>query len=174
MKYAFIYLIFAVFSVLTCVSTNNVSDNHNQNNWTYKIEITSPGTRSEGQLGHLFYNKQEIGPFFDIVVVGDAVYEYRLKRRLWDFGGYVQITDNSYTPVSCKVKITDAEITQGWYISKITCKKQGTPSDWIWIKRDDLNVFVYPKRIGALVHNYKLEPISGGLMFERNKLKSEN
>jgi hypothetical protein len=166
MKYCFLYLFFAVFILAACVTTDNTSAENNQNNWRHEIEITAAGTRSEGQLGHLFYKNKEIGAFFNVIVAGDTVYEYRIRRRLWDFGGYDKAADTSYAPVSCNARITDAEMAQGWYVSPITCKKQGTPEGWIWIKSGDLKAFVDPGRIDALVGHYTLPTIDGGFMFK--------
>ncbi len=174
MRYALICIIFISLLFFTCVSVKDNSDKNKQTNWKYKIEITAEGTRSEGEVGHLSYGAKEIGPVFNIIVVNKAAYEFLIRENAWDFGGYKKISDRSYTPVLCDTKIDDVELTQGWYLSSNTCKKQGTPAEWIWIKRKDLEAFLNPDKISIFIKHYKLNPMTGRLMFQDENLKTEN
>jgi len=171
MRYAFIGIIFLNLFLLTCVTAKENPDKNKRINWRYEIETTAAGTRSEGQIGHLFYGENEIGPVFNILVVKKTVYEFLVRENAWDFGGYKKISDSSYTPVACDTKIKESELKQGWYLSSITCKKHGTPADWIWIKRKDLEAFVSPDKIGFVITHFKLNPMTGRLMFDFDKEK---
>jgi hypothetical protein len=127
--------------------------------WQYEIEITDPGTRSEGKIGHLLYNGTEVPFLFDQIFVDGRLYSFHYKTNPWDFGGYQCDDIPVHFHTDMNMKIVENEINQGWYLTENLQKKVLTPEYWIWIKRDTIEAFLDPNRIDSFIQAFDLKVI---------------
>lgn len=124
--------------------------------WRYIVETTNPGTRSEGKIGHLFFKELEIPGVFDEIIVGNTLYQYYQRSHLWDFAGYVIKKDFSDTVEYGEERIRDADTINGWYYGRRSQKKQGTPLNWVWVRREGVQAFLNPEHIVQFVKTHRL------------------
>lgn len=137
-----------------------LSQNSSSAGWKYEIEITKPGTKSEGKLGRLYYKGEEIGSYFRIIVVGNRRYTFEKRRFEWNFGGYREEIEAELPESKSDLRIADAELERGWYTARLDRRRIGTPASWVWVKRGDLEAFVNPEKIEALARIYAIAPMS--------------
>ncbi|MBN1798560.1 MAG: hypothetical protein JW822_08275 [Spirochaetales bacterium] len=173
MKYAMCSLKQIVISVIVVIIFSSAcktadADNAVQKNgsWTYEIETTLPGTKSEGQWGHLYYKGKEVPPVFELMLVNNTLYIYRIRELAWKFGGYEKQATAESKIVESSEKIATAEMEKGWYRAARDQWKTGTPSTWIWTKRDELKAFLDPAKMDLFVSHNKLKPLVPGNMLK--------
>ena len=51
------------------------------------------------------------------------------------------------------------ELRRGWYTAALTEKRDETPSDWVWVKRQNLESYLNPKNLYEFVKRYRLSTI---------------
>ncbi|MFP4385278.1 MAG: hypothetical protein ACLFSE_14635 [Spirochaetia bacterium] len=124
--------------------------------WHYVVETTNPGTRSEGKIGHLFFRELEIPGVFDEIIVRNTLYQYYQRSHLWDFAGYVIEKDFSDKVAYGEDSINDSERRTGWYYGRRSQKKQDTPANWVWVRREGVQAFLNPEHIVEFVKKYRL------------------
>jgi hypothetical protein len=180
MKYAVCSLQKIILSVLilivfgsACKTDAAGSAGEQSASWKYEIEITLPGTKSEGRWGHLYYKDKEIPPVFEQMVVDHTLYMYRIREYAWKFGGYEKQEKAESKITGSAQEIAPAEREKGWYRARQDQRKAGTPSTWIWVKRDKLEAFFDPDKLDSFIDRHNLHNISDMLMFERDIEKIE-
>jgi hypothetical protein len=180
MKYAVCSLQKIILSVLmltvftaACKTDAAGSTGEQSGNWKYEIEITLPGTKSQGQWGHLYYKDKEIPPVFEQMVVDHTLYMYRIREYAWKFGGYEQQEKAESKITGSAEEITPAERERGWYQAQQDQRRAGTPSTWIWVKRDKLEAFLDPEKLDSFIGQHNLKSLSGAGIVERDIEKIE-
>jgi len=179
MKYAMCSLkqiMISVLIIIIFISACKTADVNNavqkNGNWTYEIETTLPGTKSEGQWGHLYYNGKEVPPVFELMVVNNILYIFRIRELAWKFGGYEKQATAESKIAESSEKIATAEMEKGWYQATRDQRKTGTPSTWVWIKRGTLEAFIDPEKIDSFINQNNLKPLVPGNMF-KSEIKSD-
>ena len=156
-------LLLIIITFICCKTFETIETLDLEKHWTYKIEITKPGTGSEGKLGHLYYRGKEIKSYFNSIIINDIEYDYFIRKDIQDFGGHIEdkehISDISYSGL----KIENDDIILGWYFADSSEKRQDTPRNWVWIKRENLKAFINPDKIDSFINNYELMPIIKGI-----------
>ena len=131
-------------------------------NWEYEIEITNPGTKSEGKVGYLFYRGKEIKGYFEYIIIENTRYSYHVPVVPWDFNGYRKDEDYIHRERFSNSALSRQDIGKGWYLEGFQQKKRRTPASWVWIKNDRIEAFVDPENIDAFIEAFGLRPLLPG------------
>lgn len=143
-----------LFSCLSFADNGNFTEN-----WKYEIEITNPGTRSEGKEGILLYKQNKVGDYFETVIISGNSFNFKSRMHLWDFAGYIKDKEFSKKEKYSKTKIVNNELEKGWYTGNYNEKKKNTPDSWIWISREELKAFINPEKLEEFVTKNNLKVI---------------
>ena len=65
-------LLLIISTFISCKTFETIETLDLEKHWTYKIEITKPGTGSEGKLGLLYYRGKEIKNYFNSIIINDT------------------------------------------------------------------------------------------------------
>lgn len=135
--------------------------------WTQLIITTNPGSRSEGMTSKLLFDDDTVTPWFDVIVIGSARFEFVTGANPWDFKGYDRTSDNVQFE-STLDRIDSEDLECGWYPGSLSERKVETPESWIWVSRGDKEMFLDPERIeeAVQVHQLSSRSYDGGLMVE--------
>lgn len=128
--------------------------------WNYELEVTHAGTRSEGELGHLYFEKKEVPWVYDEIIIGNDVYTLKLRVNLWDFGGYFKEDGTAEEVRTISAALSEEDKSRGWYEAFHDGKKAHTPDTWIRVKRDDFSAWVDPARLTDLAESKNFTPRS--------------
>jgi hypothetical protein len=152
------FMLFSLLAMNGCRTVNVVEHPDAEGRWTYRVVITKPNTENEGKRGYLLYRGKELTGHFSTIVIGETKYDYTFSINPGDFGGYAR--DPGYTPPTSTspLQLTAGEQDRGWYFASADQRRQGTPIDWIWVKRENLEAFVDPDRLYKFINKYGLIP----------------
>lgn len=151
-------------SVTSCAGKmNNQNSNSDvgmikpyQNNWSVRIILNNPGTRSEGRTFSLYYKKVLIPYVFETIYAGGQGFRFRKKINLWDSAGYVPADDVMIE--LAQETITAAELSQGWYNS--SAWKKNTPPHWCLVTRDAISAVVDPLKLKDFISQHQWKEYS--------------
>ncbi|MDC7126399.1 MAG: hypothetical protein PQJ46_12580 [Spirochaetales bacterium] len=115
--------------------------------WKYEEETTNEGTRSQGKLFRLYYRYSEIQPVFSKVIINNKIYNYKSMDHPWDSYGYLYNNETIGKPSITEHNITSDDLEKGWYESTFYEQKRGTPSEWVFLGRNDISVWIAPEKI---------------------------
>ena len=118
--------------------------------WQYEIEITHEGSRSEGSVGRLYYDGNELSPRFDLIAAGRTVFEYIPMVHLWDNSGYRETYVIENEAAETSTEITSDEICTGWYSSDLTRIKKSTPESWVYAESGGKGFRAAPDKLEEL------------------------
>ncbi|MBN1525399.1 MAG: hypothetical protein JW904_13000 [Spirochaetales bacterium] len=152
-------IILFILLVFSCTSVES-SPNGQNHVWRYEIEIIAPGTRSEGQIGHLYLNDKEIPAVFDSIIIGETEYIFIMREYLWGFGGYKIVDENRKMVSISSHSVAADELQKGYYPAPFLMKKKDTPLEWVWVKRDTLEAFVNPVILPEFIQEFGLTQLS--------------
>lgn len=123
--------------------------------WNQVIITTNAGSRSEGYTSYLHYMNESMTPWIETILIGSDRFDFVSGDNPWDFKGYDQTFDNiQYSTGRYLFGTTD--LTRVWYEGTAETRKIGTPDEWIWASRGDLELFIDPERIRAAADAYQL------------------
>jgi len=128
--------------------------------WSYEVEVTREGSRSEGELGHLFFGERELEAVFDRVIVSGARYDWKQRNNLWDFGGYELQKNTSPVPKGIAPALSSEEQSAGWYEAPFEGYRLKTPDNWVWVSRDAFAAWVDPEHMNDLIETFRFSPRS--------------
>jgi hypothetical protein len=154
--FALLVLLFSALSACQSMGVTEYPDAAGR--WKYRVDITKPDTENEGRRAHLYYRGKELAGYFSTVVIGETKYDYTFRINPSDFGGYAKDPDYSPPPLSARLGLEDEELKRGWYFAALNQRRQDTPADWIWVKRENLEAFVDPDRLYNFINKYELIP----------------
>lgn len=152
-------LVLLLFSVVSGCRTIDVIEYPDaEGKWKYRVDITRPNTENEGRRGYLFYRGRELAGHFSTIIIGETKYDYTISIDPWDFGGYAK--DPAYSPPTSttSLRVEREEQKRGWYFASANQRRQDTPADWIWVKRENLEAFVDPDKLYLFINKYELTP----------------
>jgi hypothetical protein len=146
------------FSAVSCLTIETVEHPDAAGRWKYRVNITKPHTENEGRAGHLFFRGRELPGCFNTIIIGKTKYDYRIRINPSDFSGYARDPGYVPPPSTSTLKLTPEELKRGWYFAAADQRRQDTPADWIWVKRENLEAFVKPDKVYTFIDKYKLNP----------------
>ena len=156
-RFVFIFLSIAAF--LSCTTIKSTVNPDIEKKWKYTVVIIRAGTKRECERGRLYYKKKEIKGCFSSIIIGDSKYDYLIGRTPLDFEGYKLDEEHIHKEMYVEGSIDDDDMRRGWYSADADKKKRGTPADWIWIRRENLGVFINPRKMNSFIQKYDLLPI---------------
>jgi hypothetical protein len=103
--------------------------------------------------------------FFESIVIHGSRYDYTIRQQKGDFGGYR--LDEDYQPVSGSgegkqpepEEIDEEQLERGWYLAGLQNRRTGTPENWVWVRRLNLEAFVNPGRLREFASKFDLSTI---------------
>lgn len=131
-----------------------------EDNWRYTVKEPKRDTSPNGPLGELEYRGRDLQPYFSRIVVVDRSFDYTIRIDRADFEGY-RMTTGEDTPEDGRRLLSDEDRERGWYFAPLTSRRSGTPEDWVWVKRLNVEAFVAPRYISRLADSLDLYPIDG-------------
>ena len=142
--------------------------------WRYRVDTIRANTEKEEKRGRLFYRGRELPGYFSTIIIGDTRYDFTFRIDPSHFGGYAK--DSGYMPprAAASARLDPEELERGWYFAPMDQRRQDTPEDWIWVKRENLEAFVDPDKLYRFINRYELiqapeereSPVQFGLFFK--------
>jgi len=127
--------------------------------WEYRIETTLTGSRSEGRVGRLYLNGEELHPYFESVIIDSQLYAWKQRIHLWDFGGY-EVTGEVPVPSGAIQKLVSiGDLKNGWYEASYEARRKYTPSQWIWVSTGEVEAWLNPAQIEEFITAYSIRPL---------------
>ncbi len=148
MNKIYLCLLMIIGSVTGCVSNDLESD------WEYRIEIRNKGTRSEGRVGILEYQDEQISGVFDSILIDGKRYRMARSEFNWEDQGYFPEGREKPIPENSEVVSKD-DLKRGWYEIQCNCKSE-TPESWVIVEFKDKKVYLDPEKIDDLIEHYQL------------------
>ena len=131
-----------------------------EENWRYTVKEPKRDTSPKGPLGELEYRGRGIRSYFSRIVIDDRTFDYAIRIDRGDFQGYRMATDEGL-PEDGGAPLSDKDRERGWYFAPLTSRRRGTPDDWVWVKRLNVEAFVAPRHVSRLADSLDLYPIDG-------------
>lgn len=103
--------------------------------WERKDFIVYKGTRSEGVVGILTFNKVIVYPVVCKIETEEGTFEYLYNKLPFAGKGIRgwQLTNTTKRKYTISGKISEADLANGWYRADDGVQKEGTPDDWVWL-----------------------------------------
>ena len=122
--------------------------------WKYTLRFTSPGTRSEGSFGRLFWNKREIPSCFHEISCPLGGFAFYQGRYRWGGHGWMRKkkTGPGSLPMVRKICSRSA-VKRGWYRDKF--RRIRTPRNWVRVRRGGAYYWTAPGKLTALAARKK-------------------
>lgn len=119
--------------------------------WTIRIELVAPGTRSEGKRGVLQYKNEAIPPSASSIITQNGIeYFYVEPRYLWSDSGW-KVQNASEKPASVEVSVSTSDLETGYYYSSLKQLRCNTPDNWVFLKNNIYEVWIAPDKISLLL-----------------------
>ncbi len=129
--------------------------------WEYRVReqprIGSPNL----ETGELWYRNRAIPTVFSEVVLFGERYTYRYRTEYDPFQGYRK--DPEFEPPEITEdgpELTRRERNRGWYLSELEERRPGTPSGWVWVRRENLGAYIDPREMREFAEYYGLHELS--------------
>jgi len=120
-------LMLALVVVILCRSV------HAEEFWSYRGEITSKGTRSEGFVGALLYQNQVVPSKLSQIATPIGVYEFEAVASYpWAYRGWRKTSKLPLPSESSAVFDANKQEEAHWYQGG---KRRGTPGIWIYLPK---------------------------------------
>ena len=93
------------------------------------------GTRSEGVVGILMFNKEIVYPLVCKIETQEGRFEYLYNKQPFAGKGIRgwQLTNKTKRKYKVCGKISKEDLANGWYRANDGVQKEGTPNDWVWL-----------------------------------------
>lgn len=152
---AVLALVVFAFTTTGCTTVQSRDEFGPDARWTYTIREL-PG-RGEQLRGELSFRGRRLPLYFSEVVVGNRRYTAALHTTGDPFQGYREDDDFSLPEITTGApELSRPERSRGWYRSELTQRRTGTPEDWIWVRRENLEAYLNPGRLHAFASHYRL------------------
>jgi hypothetical protein len=153
-------VVLAMLFLLGCQTL--VSKEYPGVDWQYHIKTDNVGENRGIKWGYLFYKGRELKSYFNIVVIRETRYDFTIKTEESEAGGF-WINAKHVTPLlSDDQRISKEEFKRGWYLAGLNQRRADTPGDWIWVKRENIEAYMDPRRMYSLISKYKFSRILDG------------
>lgn len=128
--------------------------------WAHEIRERTRRDALEEKTGTLFYRRGAVTPYFSTLVIGETRYRYVYPTEDDPFRGYRAEPE----PVAVE---TDQDLEalegrsrrRGYYLADLKERKPGTPDDWVWVQRGNIQAWVRPGMLEDLADRHALHPI---------------
>jgi len=98
--------------------------------WSYRGEITSKGTRSEGFVGELSYHNAKVPAKLSQIITSIGEYKYEASSGVpWAHRGWLKTQDLPTSPKSDVVFDAKKPEEAHWYQDGV---RRGTPGSWVY------------------------------------------
>ena len=101
--------------------------------WERKDFRVYKGTRSEGVVGILTFNKVIVYPVVCKIETEEGIFEYLYNKLPFAGKGIRgwQLTNKTKRKYTISGKISETDLANGWYRANDGVQKEGTPDDWV-------------------------------------------
>jgi hypothetical protein len=155
-----VILLSSLFTIGGCSTTAVIEHPDANGRWTYKIAVTKPNTENEGKRGSLLYRGREPAVYFSSVIIGGSKYDYLFSIDPGDFSGYAEDPEYNAPTWRSSLRLTKEEQRRGWYFAPKDQRRSGTPAQWIWVRKENIEAFVDPDKLYRFSTRYGLIPES--------------
>ncbi len=141
-----------------------------ERDWEYRIRVQPRVGAQDLETGELRYRGRTVPAVFSEVVLFGQRYEYRYRTEQDTFQGYR--LDEDFEPAEITERgpeLTRRDRSRGWYLAEYDERRPGTPSGWIWVRRENLNAYLDPRQIREFAAHYGLAELAGRTMAERDR-----
>ena len=133
--------------------------------WVYTVrELPGRGDRLRGELR---FRNYRLPDYFSAVVIGERRFTMALPAAAGAYEGYRE--DSAFTldraigeliaqepPDGEPSPLSNSERTLGWYLGGLHERRVDTPEEWIWVRRENLEAWVNPRRIEAFASSFRI------------------
>ena len=133
--------------------------------WVYTVrELPGRGERLRGELR---FRNYRLPDYFSEVVIGERRFTMALRAATGPYEGYRE--DTAFTldraigeliaqqpPEDEPSSLSTSERTRGWYLGGLHERRVDTPDEWIWVRRENLEAWVNPRRIEAFASSFQI------------------
>lgn len=157
-------LVVGFISVTGCASVRTREDLQPDERWVYTVrELPGRGERVRGELQ---FRSSRLPHYFSEVVIGERRFTMALRAADGDMEGYRE--DLHFSRIaearalgheqsaSAAEPLSDSARRRGWYLGGLHERRPDTPDDWIWVRRENLEAWVNPRRVEAFATSYQL------------------
>jgi len=151
-----------ILAVTGCASYQTTESVQPAEHWSYTVRERVPAKGRTEYSGRLTYRNREIEPYFSEIVVGSLRFRFLIQTEREPFSGYRRVENAGGGAPETKSSSgppAQNELRRGWYLGAADERKSGTPEEWIWVRRENLEAFVDPGRLGDLARDFKLGSI---------------
>jgi len=117
--------------ILLCALSSATQAEDLEPNWSYRGEITSPGTRSEGFSGYLFYGRMPVPGKLAHLVTPIGTYAFRAPEpMLWAVKGWINTTHSALPDPAAPPEVTVPAESPHWYRD---ANRSAMPGNWVYL-----------------------------------------
>jgi hypothetical protein len=156
-------LVLCVAFFASCVGMGVLIDESPAEHWQYTVREKTLSSGVNELTGGLSYRRRPVGSFFsEIVIRGQGFIYHSGSEENTDakvLKGYIK--DPQWTEparVTVSAEFTREDRSRGWYEGAYGFPKNGTPSDWVWVRRESVKAFVHPGYLEEFAGFSRLEP----------------
>lgn len=133
-----------------------------EGDWEYVLRVQPRVGAVDLETGELRFRRRAIPTFFSELVVFGQRYEYHYRTERDPLQGYR--LDATFEPPQISEagpELTRRERNRGWYLAELEERRPGTPSGWIWVRRENLAAYLDPREIREVAAYYGLAEMAG-------------
>ncbi len=132
-----------------------------EGDWEYVIRVQPRVGSADLETGELRFRGRAIPTFFSELVVFGQRYQYRYRTERDPFQGY-RADEEFELPeiIEAGPELTRRERNRGWYLAELEERRPGTPSGWVWVRRENLSAYLDPRELREFAGYYGLAAIA--------------
>ncbi|TVQ96225.1 MAG: hypothetical protein EA403_17010 [Spirochaetaceae bacterium] len=164
-KAAMALLVLGLLSATGCASVQTREDLQPDDRWVYTVRELPGG--SERLRGELRFRNSRLPDYFSEVVIGERRFAMSLRAASGPYEGYREDQGFSFERTIGELKTLRPQTGEpgalpasarrrGWYLGGLHERRPDTPDDWIWVRRENLEAWVNPRRVEAFATSYQL------------------
>ncbi len=141
-----------------------------ERDWEYLIRVQPRVGAEDLETGELRYRGRAVPTVFSELILFGQRYEYRYRTERDTFQGYHR--DEEFEPAEITEsgpELTRRDRNRGWYLAEFDERRPGTPSGWIWVRRENLSAYLDPREIREFADYYGLVELAGRTRAERDR-----
>ncbi len=168
-------LLFLPVVLSGCASVVSRSIVDPDRHWKHEVKLANLGAKRGTSWGVLYYRGRELPSYFDSLIISGSRYDYHLPADPGEPGGYqpderhaalgVSSAPSSAAPSAAPASaapINPMDLNRGWYLAGPQERKSGTPEEWVWVKRQNLEAFLDPAALNRFARAYRLSALPRG------------
>ncbi len=157
-----VLLVAGVWIIVGCTTVTSEVTPDREENWRYTVKEPRRESAPIGPVGELEYRGRDIAPYFDRIVISTRNFEYVIRVERSDYAGYrLSESPVEVNGTNSREAISEEELRREWYFAPLDRRKRGTPEEWVWVQRANVEAFVAPNRVSRLADALDINPIDG-------------